>query len=179
MRLKCHHRRTILLQTAAPKSARRAELWQICPRTPKSDHFLRFCQGGTKGNCSKKKADYRGFKNTLAKLHHLLIGMRLKCNHRSTFCCNRGSKSARRTELWQIWPRGHLNRPFSEILPRGDQGKMLKKVRQTIGAHNTWRKLHHLLIGMRLKCNHRRTFCCYPRLQKCRRADLDKFAKDT
>ena len=37
-----------------------------------------------------------------------------------------GSKSARKAEFWQIGQSG-LNRPFSEILQRGDQGKMAQK----------------------------------------------------
>ena len=40
---------------------------------------------------------------------------------------NGGSKSARKAELWQI-PQGHPNRPFSEILQRGDQRKLGQKV---------------------------------------------------
>ena len=43
------------------------------------------------------------------------------------FGANGGSKSARKAEIWQI-PQGHPNRPFSEILQRGDQGKLGKKV---------------------------------------------------
>ena len=42
------------------------------------------------------------------------------------FAANRGSKSARKAELWQI-RQGGLNRPFSEILQRGNQGKLAQK----------------------------------------------------
>ena len=56
---------------------------------------------------------------------------------------------------------------MSEILPRVDQGKMLKSI-PTIGASKTpWRKSHHLLISMLLKCKHRTTFCWKLRLHKC------------
>ena len=48
------------------------------------------------------------------------------------FAANRTFISARKAELWQIC-QGDLNRPFSEILPRGDQGKMLKKVGRLYG----------------------------------------------
>ena len=48
------------------------------------------------------------------------------------FAANCASISARRAEQWQLC-QGDLNRPFSEILPRGDQGKMLKKVGRLYG----------------------------------------------
>ena len=37
-----------------------------------------------------------------------------------------GSKSVRKAEFWQI-RQSDLNRPLSEILQRGDQGKMAQK----------------------------------------------------
>ena len=37
-----------------------------------------------------------------------------------------GSKSVRKAEFWQIG-QSDLNRPFSEILQRGDQGKIAQK----------------------------------------------------
>ena len=43
---------------------------------------------------------------------------------------NGGSKSARKAQLREIL-QGNLNRPFSEILLRGNQGKMAEKVGQT------------------------------------------------
>ena len=43
------------------------------------------------------------------------------------FGANGGFKSARKTGLSQI-PQGNPNRPFSEILQRGDQGKLGEKV---------------------------------------------------
>ena len=42
------------------------------------------------------------------------------------FVADGGSKSVRKAEFWQIG-QSDLNRPFSEILQRGDQGKMAKK----------------------------------------------------
>ena len=53
--------------------------------------------------------------------------MHLKCKIRQHFAANRGSKSARKAELWQIL-QGLLSRAFSEILQIGDQGKLLKNV---------------------------------------------------
>ena len=42
------------------------------------------------------------------------------------FSANGGSKSARKAEFWQTG-QSDLNRPFSEILQRGDQGKIAQK----------------------------------------------------
>ena len=42
------------------------------------------------------------------------------------FAANGGSKSFRKAEFLQIGQRD-VNRPFSEILQRGDQGKMAQK----------------------------------------------------
>ena len=56
--------------------------------------------------------------------------MRLKCNDRDTFSRKRRLKSARKAEFWQIG-QSDLNRPFSEILQRGDQGKNGSKVGPT------------------------------------------------
>ena len=42
----------------------------------------------------------------------------------------------------------------------GEPRENAQKSRPTIGASKTpWRKLHHLLISMHLKCKHRATFC--------------------
>ena len=50
---------------------------------------------------------------------------------------NGGSKSARKAELWQI-PQGHPNRPFSEILQRGNQEKLGQKVGLIKGPWKNW-----------------------------------------
>ena len=42
------------------------------------------------------------------------------------FAANRGSQSARKAELWQIW-QGDSHRAFSEILQSCEQGKVLQK----------------------------------------------------
>ena len=62
----------------------------------------------------------------------------------------------------------HLNRPFSEILPRGDKGEMLKKVGRLYGLQkHPGAKWHRLLISMHLKGKHRTIFWCKLRLHKC------------
>ena len=42
------------------------------------------------------------------------------------FAANGASESVRKAEFWQIG-QSDLNRPFSENLQRGDQGKMAQK----------------------------------------------------
>ena len=42
------------------------------------------------------------------------------------FAANGGSKTLFKADFWQIG-QSDLNRPFSEILQRGDQGKMAQK----------------------------------------------------
>ena len=80
---------------------------------------------------------------------------------------NGGSKSARKAQLLEIL-QGHPNRPFSEILLRGDQGKLAEKVGRTKGLKNTLgRQWRDLLISLRVKCKHWTTFWRKLRLQKC------------
>ena len=52
------------------------------------------------------------------------------------FAANGGSKSVRKAEFWQIG-QSDLNRPFSEILQRGDQGKMAQKEAQLRSFKNS------------------------------------------
>ena len=92
--------------------------------------------------------------------------MRLNCNHRGTFC--------RKLRLHKCpWSRVMTNlprRPKSAIFwdfAKGGPRKNAQKSTPTIRASKTpWRKSHHLLISMHLKCNHRGTFCCTLRLHK-------------
>ena len=49
---------------------------------------------------------------------------------------------------------------FSERRTKSNSSKMM-------ATKTPWRKSHHLLITMHLKCKHYTTFCCKPRLQKC------------
>ena len=51
----------------------------------------------------------------------------LKCKHRKTVCCKLLLHKCPYSRVMTNLARTP-NRPFSEILPRGDQGKMLKKV---------------------------------------------------
>ena len=83
---------------------------------------------------AQKVGRTRGLQNHLGANPYLLISMRLKCNHLDNILPQTAaSKSAGKSELWPISQR-HQNRPFFEILQRGDQGKMAQKVGRTSGA---------------------------------------------
>ena len=124
--LKCKHRATFCCKLRLHKCPYSRVMTNLA-RKPKSAIFWDFAKGGPRENAQKSRPTIGASNTPWRKWHHLLISMHFKCKHRATFCCKLRLISVRIAELWQIW-RGHLNRPFSEILPRGDQGKMLKKV---------------------------------------------------
>ena len=115
----------ISTQTAPPKLPAKPSYGKSSKAT-QIGHFRRFCIGRTKGKPPKKKADLRGLKKNLRKSHDIFISMRLKCKQRTTF---------RRKRRLQNCPQSRVmvnlakppNRPFSQILHRGDQGKTAQK----------------------------------------------------
>ena len=104
-----------------------------------------------------KKLGANPMKLSLACAYSRIIGQ--------LFGARGGSKRSGKAELWQI-PQGHPNRPFSETLQRGDQGKLGQKVGRLKGLEKTGRKCHETLIRKRLWYNHRTTFRRKRRLQK-------------
>ena len=93
--------------------------------------------------------------------------MHLKCNHRGTFCCNLCLHKCPYSRVMTNLLRRPKSAIFLDFAKRGTR-ENAQKSRQTIRASKTpWRKLHHLLISMHLKFNHRGTFCCNLRLHKC------------
>ena len=123
MHLKCKHRTTFCCKLQLQKCLYSRVMTNLA-RTPKSAIFWDFAKGGPTQNAQKIRPTIGASTTPWRKWHHLLIRMHLKCKD---FDANCGSIRIRIAELWQIW-QGHLIGPFSEILPRGDQGKMLKKV---------------------------------------------------
>ena len=95
----------------------------------KSAIFWDFAKGGPRENAQKSRPTLRASKTPWRKSHHRLINMHLKCNHRGTFCCKLRLHKCPSYDKCQ----GDLNRRFSEILPRGHQGKMLKEVGRLYG----------------------------------------------
>ena len=147
----------------------------------KTGHFLKFFKGGTKGKSQKKRPTSGAPKSLRRKRRYLLINIRLKCNHRRTFW-----RKPRLQKCSQCRVLADLAKtPKSAIFGNSSKGgprENRKKRRPTSGARKSpGRKRRYLLINIRLKCNHRRTFWRKPRLQKCSQcrvlADLAKTPK--
>ena len=166
MHLKCNHRGPFCWKLRLHKCPWSRVMTNL-PRRPKSAIFWDFAKGGPRENAQKSRPTIRALKTPWRKSHHRLISMRLKCNHRGTFCC--------KLRLHKCpWSRGMTNlprRPISAIFwdfAKGGPRENAQKSRPTIQASKTpWRKSHHRLIRMHSKCNHRGTFCCKLRLHKC------------
>ena len=91
---------------------------------------------GDQGKTAEKVGRLQGLENDLAAncaMEKLVSAeSAILAKH---FGANHGSRSARGAELEQIW-QGHLNRPFLEILLRGDQRKTAQKVGRIQGLEN-------------------------------------------
>ena len=165
MHLKCKHRTTFCCKLRLHKCPY-SRVMRNLATTPISTIFWDSAKGGPRENAQKSRPTIGASKTPCRKWHHLLISIHLKCKHRTTFCCklrlHKCSYSRVMTNLART-----LNRPFSEILPRGDQGTMPKKVGRMKSSKTPWRKWHHFLISKHLKSKHKTTFCWKLRLHKC------------
>ena len=113
-------------------SARSAELWQIC-QGDLNRRFYEILPRWDQEKMLKKVGRLYGIQKHPSANRIISYLIRTwSAIIEEHFAANCASISARRAELWQIC-QGDLNRPFSEILPRGDQGKMLKKVGRLYG----------------------------------------------
>ena len=113
-------------------SARSAELWQIC-QGDLNRRFSEILPRGEQEKMLKKVGRLYGIQKHPSANRIISYLIRTwSAIIEEHFAANCASISARRAELWQIF-QGDLNRPFSEILPRGDQRKMLKKVGRLYG----------------------------------------------
>ena len=166
MPLKCNHRGTFCCKLRLHKCLWRRVMTNF-PRRPKSAIFWDFAKGGPRENAQKSRPTIRASKTPPRKSHHRLISMHLKCNHRATFCC----KLRLHKCPWSRVMTNLIRRPKSAIFwdfAKGGPRENAQKSRPTIRALTTpWRKSHHRLIRMPLKCNHRGTCCCKLRLHKC------------
>ena len=101
------------------------------------------------------------------KWHHLLICMHLKCKLSTTFCCKLRLHKCPQSRVMTNLARTPKSAIFWHFAKGGPRQNALIS-RPTIGASKTpWRKWHHVLISMHLKCKHSTTFCCKLRLHKC------------
>ena len=166
MHFKCNHRGPFCCKLRLHKCPWSRVMTNL-PRRPKSAIFWDFANGGPRENAQKGRPTIRASKTPWRKSHHLLISMHLKCNHTRTFCCKLRLHKCPWSRVMTNLPR----RPKSAIFwdfAKGGPRENAQKGRPTIRASKTpWRKSHHLLISMHLKCNHTQTFCCKLRLHKC------------
>ena len=166
MHLKCKHRATFCCKLR-PHKCPYSRVMTNLARTPKSAIFWDFAKGGPRENAQKSRPTIGASKTPWRKWHHLLISMHLKCKHRATFCCKLRLHKCPYSRVMTNLARTPKSAIFWDFA-KGGPRENAQKSRPTIGASKTpWRKWHHLLISMHLKCKHRATFCCKLRLHKC------------
>ena len=166
MHLKCKHRATFSRKLRLHKCPYSRVMTNLA-RTPKSAIFWDFAKGGTRENAQKSRPTIGASKTPWRKWHHLVISMHLKCKHRATFCCKMRLQKCLYSRIMTNLARTPKSAIFWDFA-KGGPRENAQKSRPTIGASKTpWRKWHHLLISMHLKCEHRATFCCKLRLHKC------------
>ena len=166
MRLKCNHRKTFWRKPRLRKCPQIPVMANLA-KTPKSAIFWNSSKGGPRENGSKSVPTLRARKSPCRKSGWLLISMRLKCNHRRTFW-----RKPRLRKCPQIPVMANLAKtPKSAIFWNSSKGgpreNRSKSVPTSQDPKSPWRKLGYLLISMRLKRNHRKTFWRKPRLRKC------------
>ena len=136
-------------------------------KTPKSAIFWNSSKGGPRENRSKSGPTSAAWKTLPSKLGDLLIDMRLKYNHRRTFW---------RKPRLQTCPQSRVlanlaKTPKSAIFWNSSKGGPRENRSKSGPTSAAWKtlpsKLGDLLIDMRWKYNHRRTFWRKPRLQSC------------
>ena len=145
-----------LAQKAAPKRPEWPSYGNFRNVT-QEPHFLKKCNGGTKGNFSKiaqkvalvwKAQKHSGANNII-----LYLVCTWSAKTAKDFGAQSGSKSAQMAKLWQLW-QGHPKVPFSEKVQRGDQGKFFKNRPKSGPPFKNptalWRKWHYPVIKMHL-----------------------------
>ena len=166
MHLKCKHSTTFCCKLRLHKCPQSRVMTNLA-RTPKSAIFWDFAKGGPRQNAQKSRPTIGASKAPWRKWHHLLISMHLKCKHSTTFCCKLWLDKCPQSRVMTNLARKPKSAIFWDFA-KGGPRQNAQKSRPTIGASKTpWRKWHHLLISMHLKCKHSTTFCCKLRLHKC------------
>ena len=166
MHLKCKHRSTFCVKLWLHKFSYSRVMTNLA-RTPKSAIFWDFAKGGPRKNAFRTRPTIGASKTPWRKWHNLLISMHLKCKHRTTVCVKLRLHKCPYSRVMTNLARTPKSAIFWDF-PKGGPGFHALRSRPTIGALKTpWRKWHHLLISMHLKCKHRTTFCVKLRLHKC------------
>ena len=158
MHLKCHPSTTFCCKphlSKCPQSRAMANL----ARTPSSRVFWNSAKLRPKETPLKRRPQ----KTPWRKCHHLLITMHLKCHPSTTFCCKPHLSKCPQSRAMANLARTPSSRVFwnsAKLRPR--ETPLKRRPQKT-----PWRKCHHLLITMHLKCHPSTTFCCKPHLSKC------------
>ena len=165
MRLKCNHRITFCRKPRLQKCSQLRAMANLA-KTPKAAIFWDSAKGGPRENRQKSRPNSQAPQKPLRKYHRLVISMRLKCNHRTTFC-----RKPRLQKCSQVRAMANLAmKPKSTIFwdsSKGGPRKYRRKSRPNSQALKTpRRKSYRLVISMVFKLNHRIAFCRKPRLQK-------------
>ena len=167
MRLKCNDWTTFCCKPRL-QNCRQFRAMANFAKTPKSAIFWNSLKWGPRENGSKRRPNSQAPKTPRRKSHRLIISMRLKCNHWTTFCRKPRLQNCRQFRAMANFAKT----PKSAIFWNSSKGgprQNSSKSRPNLQAPKThWRKFHRLLISMRLKCNHWTAFCRKPRLQNCR-----------
>ena len=165
MRLKCKHRTTFWRQRRLQKPTQ-SRVMANFSKVLKSPIFWDLVKGGPRENRPKSRPTKRARKTPRRKSHYLLISMRLKCKHRTTFWRQRRLQKPRQSRVIANFSKV-LKSPIFWDLAKGGPRENRPKSRPRKRARKTpRRKFHYPLISMRLKCKHRTTFWRKPRLQK-------------
>ena len=160
MHLKWKHSTTFCCKVRFHKCPQSRVMTNLA-RKPKSAIFWDFAKGGPRQNAQKSRPTIGASKAPWRRWHHLLISMHLKCKHSTTFCCKLRLHKCPQSRVMTNLARTPKSVVFWDFVNA-------QKSRPTIGASKTpWRRWHHLLISMHLKCKHSTTFCCKLRLHKC------------
>ena len=158
MHLKCQHSTTFCWKPRLPKCPQTRAMANL-PRRP----WARVFWNSAKLRPEEAPAKRRPQKTPWRKCHHLLIKMHLKCQHSTTFCCKPRLPKCPQSRAMANLPR----RPSARVFWNSTKLRPGETPAKRRPQKTPWRKCHHLLIRMHLKCQHSTTFCCKPRLPKC------------
>ena len=158
MHLKCQPCTTFCCKPRLPKFPQSRAMANL-PRKSSARVFW----NSAKLRPGETPAKRRPQKTPWRKCHHLLIRLHLKCQHSTTFCCKPRLPKCPESRAMANLPRRPSGRVFwnsAKLRPGETPAK--RRPQKT-----PWRKCHHLLIRLHLKCQQSTTFCCKPRLPKC------------